>query len=113
MTSVHHESPENAPRTGTTTQEVTVRRAPNVTAFLAAGAAIGAIAGLLIGALGPGSIAYTRAAIIGFFLMTFLIIGGAVGAIVGLVLDRISVKRARTGAAEVQNVRGGGEHPGA
>lgn len=112
MTSVHHESPENAPRTGTTTQEVTVRRAPNVTAFLAAGAAIGAIAGLLIGALGPGSIAYTRAAIIGFFLMTFLIVGATVGAVVALVLDRISLKRSRHVTAEVQDLHGADERPG-
>ena len=85
-----------------------MRRAPNLLAFVATGAAVGALVGLLVGALGPGSIAYTRAAIIGFFLMMFLILGATLGAVVGLLLDRVSLKRSRNVAAEVEDVHEGG-----
>ncbi|RKQ37089.1 hypothetical protein [Kocuria tytonis] len=109
MTSASPESPDRHVPSETATQDVTVRRAPNLIAFVATGAAVGAIVGLLVGALGPGALAYTRAAIIGFFLMSFLIGGAALGAVVGLVLDRISLKRARNVAAEVHE---GGRRPG-
>lgn len=85
-----------------------MRRAPNLLAFVATGAAVGALVGLFVGALGPGSIAYTRAAIIGFFLMMFLILGATLGAVVGLLLDRVSLKRSRNAAAEVEHVHEGG-----
>ncbi|MDO4918256.1 hypothetical protein [Kocuria sp.] len=93
------------------TQEMTARRAPNLVAFMATGAGVGAIAGLLVGALGPGSLAYTRAAIIGFFLMAFLILGATLGIVVGLLLDRISLRRARTVAAEVREFHEDGQSP--
>lgn len=83
---------------------MTVRRAPNLVAFVAAGAGVGAIAGLLVGALGPGALAYTRAAILGFFLMAFLILGAALGAVVGLLLDRISLRRSHQVFAEVSDI---------
>ena len=86
MSSASPETPDRQPQSVSRTQEVTVRRAPNLLAFVATGAAVGALVGLLVGALGPGSIAYTRAAIIGFFLMMFLILGATLGAVVGLLL---------------------------
>ena len=107
MSSVNPEASDSAARRTSETQQVTVRRAPNLVAFTAAGAGAGAIAGLLVGALGPGALAYTRAAIIGFFLMAFLILGAALGAVVGLVLERISLKRSRSATAEVEEVHGG------
>ena len=112
MSSATPETPDRSPQPATTTQRMTARRAPNLVAFVATGAAVGALAGLLVGALGPGALAYTRAAIIGFFLMTFLILGAAVGAVVGLLLDRISLKRARNVAAEVREVHGDETHSG-
>mgnify|MGYP002653092778 CR=1 FL=1 len=112
MSSASPETPDRQPQSASRTQEVTVRRAPNMIAFLITGAAVGAIAGLLVGALGPGSLAYTRGAIIGFFLMTFLIVGATVGAVVALVLDRISLKRSRHVTAEVQDLHGADERPG-
>ena len=108
MSSVNPHAPGSAAQSTSETQQVTVRRAPNLVAFTATGAAVGALAGLLVGALGPGALAYTRAAIIGFFLMAFLILGAALGAVVGLVLERISLKRARSASAEVEEVHEGG-----
>ncbi|MBK4120259.1 hypothetical protein JHD97_04375 [Kocuria rhizophila] len=104
MSSASPETPDRAAQTTSETQRMTVRRAPNLVAFVAAGAGVGAIAGLLVGALGPGALAYTRAAIIGFFLMAFLILGAALGAVVGLLLDRISLRRSRQVSAEVSDV---------
>ncbi|MFL0422033.1 MULTISPECIES: DUF2273 domain-containing protein [Kocuria] len=108
MSSARPETPDRQPPSVSRTQEVTVRRAPNLLAFVATGAAVGALVGLLVGALGPGSIAYTRAAIIGFFLMMFLILGATLGAVVGLLLDRVSLKRSRNASAEVEDVHEGG-----
>lgn len=112
MSAADPETPAPAPQPGSATERMTVRRAPNMVAFLITGAAVGAIAGLLVGALGPGSLAYTRGAIIGFFLITFLIVGATVGAVVALVLDRISLKRSRHVTAEVQDLHGADERPG-
>ncbi|RLY94261.1 hypothetical protein CWC38_04940 [Kocuria tytonicola] len=112
MSSASPETPDRSARPAPATQQMTARRAPNLLAFVATGAGAGAIAGLLVGALGPGALAYTRGAIIGFFLMAFLILGAAVGAVVGLVLDRISLRRARSVAAEVHDVHGDEGHSG-
>ena len=100
MSSASPETPDRQPQSVSRTQEVTVRRAPNLLAFVATGAAVGALV--------PGSIAYTRAAIIGFFLMMFLILGATLGAVVGLLLDRVSLKRSRNASAEVEDVHEGG-----
>lgn len=93
-------------------EAMSLRRAPKLVTFLATGSVLGAVAGLLVGALGPGALMYTRGAIVGFFLVLGVVLGAAVGAILGLVLDRVSLRRSRGVTARVADVHTGGERPG-
>ena len=112
MTSVPRQTPESASREPSREEDVTIRRAPNLIAFLITGAVLGAVGGVLLGLLGPESQYYTRGAIVGFFLVIGVIIGAGVGSVVSLIIDRISLKRSRTATAQVDNVAGSGDRTG-
>ena len=82
------------------TVDVTVRRSPRYSVFVALGVIVGfIIAGIL--AFLPVDTStltqeYSRAAVLGI-LMAFLgIVGGFLGALVALIIDRSSVKNAKT-----------------
>ncbi len=82
------------------TVDVTVRRSPRYSVFVALGVIVGfIIAGIL--AFLPVDTStltqeYSRASILGI-LMAFLgIVGGFLGALVALIVDRASVKKAKT-----------------
>lgn len=108
ITSPAHDAARARPSAVTQTTRVEtlrVRRAPNLVAFLITGGVIGAVVGLIIGVVGPGSVYYTRGAVVGFFLMLFLILGATLGAVLALLLDRISLKRARETDVEVRDVQ--------
>ena len=82
------------------TVDVTVRRSPRYSVFVALGVIVGfIIAGIL--AFLPVDTStltqeYSRASILGI-LMAFLgIVGGFLGALVALIVDRASVKNAKT-----------------
>lgn len=112
MTSVPHQTPESASREPSGEEEVRIRRAPNLIAFLIAGTALGAVGGVLLGLLGPESQYYTRGAIVGFFLVIGVIVGAGVGSVVSLIIDRISLRRSRTVTAQVDDVHDSGDRPG-
>ncbi len=83
------------------TQPMTLRRAPNIWAFVVLGGVLGVVLGLLVGLLGAGSAQFTPGAVVMFMVSVFAILGLAAGAAAALVLDRISVARARAVTTEV------------
>lgn len=107
--SASHESASHEP---SREEKMTIRRAPNLIAFLITGALLGALAGVLLGLLGPASLYYTRSAVVGFFLVIGVIVGAGVGSAVSLVIDRVSLKRSRNVTARVNDVHEHGDRRG-
>ncbi|GAA4688466.1 MULTISPECIES: hypothetical protein [Kocuria] len=112
MSSVSNNTPEPAPDEPSRATRMTIRRAPNLLAFLITGAILGAVGGFLFGLLGPESQYYTRGAIAGFFLVIGLVIGAGVGSVVSLIIDRVSLKRTRNVTAHIDDVHESGDRPG-
>lgn len=112
MSSVPNNTPEPASDEPSRETEMTIRRAPNVLAFLITGMIVGAVAGFLFGLLGPESQYYTRGAIVGFFLVIGLLIGAGLGSVVSLIIDRLSFKRSRNVTAQIDDVHESGDRPG-
>ncbi|MBD2764120.1 hypothetical protein IEE91_02710 [Kocuria sp. cx-455] len=112
MSSVPNNTPESASPEPSRKERMTIRRAPNLLAFLITGMILGAVAGFLFGLLGPESQYYTRGAIVGFFLVIGLLIGAAAGSVVSLIIDRLSVKRRRNVTAQIDDVRESRDRPG-
>ncbi|WP_293850593.1 hypothetical protein [uncultured Brevibacterium sp.] len=82
------------------TVDVTVRRSPRYSVFVALGVIVGFIIAGILAFLPVDTSAltqeYSRAAVLGI-LMAFLgIVGGFLGAFVALIIDRSSVKNAKT-----------------
>ncbi len=82
-------------------QQMTLRRAPNIWAFVLLGGVLGALVGVLVGLSGGGSAGFTREAVTLFMVSVGTVLGLAAGAVVALVLDRVSVARARAVTTEV------------
>ncbi|MFM6967606.1 MAG: hypothetical protein ACKOWN_01575 [Microbacteriaceae bacterium] len=80
-------------------QNVTVRRAPKLTAFIATGFILGVIVAAFVSYGMPVDPAVGAGATFGFFAIMFSLVGMAVGAVVSLVLDRVT--RVRTATADV------------
>lgn len=95
------------PLTASGNQQMTLRRAPNIWAFVALGGALGAVVGVLVGLSGEGSARFTQEAVVLFMASVFTLLGLGAGAVAALVLDRISVARARPVTTEVVD---GDEH---
>lgn len=112
MSSVPNNTPEPASHEPSRQEDMTIRRAPNVLAFLITGAILGAVGGFLFGLLGPESQYYTRGAIVGFFLVIGLVVGAGLGSVVSLIIDKISLKRSRNVTAQVDDVHDSGDRPG-
>mgnify|MGYP002716196573 FL=1 len=92
------------------TVDVTVRRSPRYSVFVALGVILGFIIAGILAFLPVDTSAltqeYSRAAVLGI-LMAFLgIVGGFLGAFVALIIDRSSVKKAKsyTVNAEYQKI---------
>lgn len=85
-------------------REVSVRRAPRYVPFMILGGVLGfVVAGIIAFAL-PGNPANDVNAVFGFFLIACAMGGVLLGAVAALILDRRSVRRARTAVVEaVQN----------
>lgn len=99
------------------TIDVSVRRSPKYSVFIGIGVVIGMIAGFVLWSLPVDTSELTRQfseASILWTLMVFLgIVCGFLGAMLALLLDRVSVRRARTYAvdAEYTRVRQAEEQP--
>lgn len=80
--------------------EVRIRRAPKLGVFLLVGAAVGALATLIVTSLFPADPAIGFAASFGYFVLFGAPAGAALGAAIGLIIDRVSIARARTVTVE-------------
>ncbi len=92
------------PRTTDSLAEVRIRRAPRLWVFLLLGAILGAIVTLIVTSLAPADPKVGFAATYGYFCLYGVPAGFAIGTLVGLLLDRRSVRRARTVTAEHERV---------
>ena len=82
-------------------QQMTLRRAPNIWAFVVLGGVLGIVVGLLVGVAGAGNAQVTDSAVVLFMVSVCTVLGLGAGAVAALVLDRISVARARPVTARV------------
>lgn len=81
--------------------EVTVRRAPKIPVFMIVGGGVGAIVTLILTSLFPADPNVGFGALFAYFALFGITGGVALGALVALILDRISIRRARTVTVEV------------
>jgi len=84
------------------TDEVTVRRAPKIPAFIAVGAVVGLIATLILTSLFPVDPAVGFGALFAYFALYGVTAGVVLGAVVGIIVDRRSVRRAKTVTVEAE-----------
>jgi len=82
------------------TDQVTVRRAPRIPAFLFVGGAVGVIGTLVLTSLYPADPAVGFAALFGYFALYGVTAGVVLGAVVGIIVDRVSSRRAKTVTVE-------------
>ena len=83
---------------------VRIRRAPKVPVFLVLGGAIGALVTIIVTAAFPTDPAVGFIATVGYFLLYGIPAGVVLGALVAIILDRISVRRAKSVPAEQTTV---------
>ncbi|CAN5295526.1 hypothetical protein BH09ACT5_BH09ACT5_21030 [soil metagenome] len=86
------------------TDEVTVRRAPKIPAFMFVGAVLGAIVTLVLTSLYPVDPAVGFGALFAYFALYGVTAGVVLGAVVGIIVDRASVRRAKTVTVESETV---------
>jgi NhaP-type Na+/H+ or K+/H+ antiporter len=87
-----------------TTDQVTVRRAPRIPAFIAVGAVLGALVTLVLTSLFPADPSVGFGALFAYFALYGITGGIVLGAIVGIILDRVSTRRAKTVTVETETV---------
>jgi hypothetical protein len=87
-----------------TTDEVTVRRAPKIPAFIFVGAVIGTLATLVLTSLYPVDPRVGFGALFAYFALYGITGGVVLGAVVGIVVDRVSFRRAKTVTVETETV---------
>ncbi|MDY0947121.1 hypothetical protein SOM11_14075 [Frigoribacterium sp. CFBP9039] len=87
-----------------THDEVTVRRAPKYPVFLIMGALAGVIVSLIVTSLFPFQEGEGVASTYGYFSLWGLTFGGAIGSLVAIIVDRVSVRRAKSVTAERSRV---------
>ena len=94
-----------------THDEVTVRRAPKYPVFLIMGALAGVVVSLIVTSLFPFAEGEGVASTYGYFSLWGLTFGGAIGSLVAIIVDRVSVKRAKSVTAERSRVDAPDEPP--
>ncbi|MBU1589152.1 MAG: hypothetical protein KKH51_14590 [Actinobacteria bacterium] len=87
-----------------TTDQVTVRRAPKIPAFIFLGAVVGVIVTLVLTSLFPADPSVGFGALFAYFALYGVTAGVVLGAVVGIVIDRVSSRRAKTVSVEVTTV---------
>lgn len=96
---------------GTSEQfDVTVRRSPKYSVFMAVGALIGAVAAWLISssmpqAVNENGVPVDTTPVIGLMIVAGFVLGGALGALVAIIIDRALSKRTTATVAERVEVR--------
>jgi hypothetical protein len=85
-------------------EQVRVRRAPKIPAFLAVGGALGFFVTVIVTGLYPAGDQVGFATLVAYFSVYGITIGVLLGAIVGIALDRRSRRRARLITAEHETV---------
>ncbi|MGL4340340.1 MAG: hypothetical protein ACRCSP_07965 [Rhodoglobus sp.] len=83
------------------TEQVTVRRAPKIPAFLIVGGGVGAVATFILTSLFPADPSVGFGALFGYFSLFGVTGGVLLGAILAISLDRRSIKRARVASAQI------------
>ena len=84
-----------------TTDTVTVRRAPKIPAFMIVGGGIGAIVTFILTSLFPADPSVGFGPLFAYFALFGVAGGVLLGAVVGIIVDRRSVRRAKTVTVEV------------
>lgn len=87
-----------------TTDEMTVRRAPKIPAFMIVGGGIGAIVTFVLTGLFPADPSVGFGALFAYFALYGVTAGVLLGAVVGVILDRRATKRAKTVTVETETV---------
>jgi len=100
MTSQPAQNPSETPVPTVERRELTVRRAPKFVPFMIAGALAGVVTAAIFTLLSPGVEQFEPSSIFGFFTVLLMVPGAGLGAIVALVIDRQSVRRARSAIVE-------------
>jgi uncharacterized membrane protein len=85
-----------------TTQDVKIRRAPKIGAFLVVGGLIGMLTTLVLTSLFPSDPNVGFVALFAYFCLFGIPAGVVLGALLALILDRVSRRRARDAVAERQ-----------
>ncbi|MCC8907328.1 hypothetical protein [Curtobacterium sp. GD1] len=100
------ERPAPAPNAASSSDEVTIRRAPKFGVFIVGGAVLGFIATLIVVSLtmdidrGDTQETASFGSLVGYFSLWGVTIGAFVGAVVAVVLDRVFSRRAARLTAE-------------
>lgn len=100
------ERPAPAPNAVSSSDEVTIRRAPKFGVFIVGGAVLGFIATLVVVSLtmdidrGDTQETASFGSLVGYFSLWGVTIGAFVGAVVAVVLDRVFARRAARLTAE-------------
>lgn len=82
-------------------EKVTVRRAPKIPAFMIVGGGVGAIVTYILTSLQPADPAVGFGALFAYFSLFGIPAGIVLGAVVAIVIDRVSIRRARSVEVEV------------
>lgn len=100
------ERPAPAPNAVTSSDEVTIRRAPKFGVFIVGGALLGFVATLIVVSLtmnidrGDQQETASFGSLVGYFSLWGVTIGAFLGALVAVVLDRVFARRAARLTAE-------------
>lgn len=100
MTSQPVDPSANAAQTPVVQRTIKVRRAPKFVPFMIAGALAGVVTAAIFTVLAPGGEEYDASSIFGFFTVLLMVPGASLGAVVALLIDRQSVRRAKTAVLE-------------
>ncbi|MGV8970370.1 MAG: hypothetical protein ACOH1J_07970 [Microbacteriaceae bacterium] len=94
----------SAPSAPVARDEVRIRRAPKLPAFMIVGGGLGAIATYVATSLFPIDPQVGFAALFGYFALFGITAGVVLGAVIALVIDRVGLSRARNVTVERETI---------